>query len=107
MFTFKRLNLLHSFIKELIFDGKNESIFSHHEFNPRKFTIFLIIIGMFSLIMFLTNRVIHLGIKVQRLEQNHVELVNGCDYRKTNQNIHVVPYYFYKLPNQKRKTYEI
>lgn len=52
----KILTLLISFSRELIFDSKEEHTFSHHNFNPRKFVVFALIILLFCLTIFFGER---------------------------------------------------
>ena len=62
-----RLAFIIEFFKDLFFDTTEESHFSSSQFNSRKFTIFLMVIALFSFNSFLLNRIIHLTTKVQDL----------------------------------------
>lgn len=77
-----RLAFIVEFFKDLFFDKKQEAHFSSRHFNTRKFTVFLMVLSLFSLCSFLLNRTYVLTKKLVEYKEHVVAcetptVVNG------------------------------
>ena len=64
-----RLAFIIEFFKDLFFDTKEEGHFSSSKFNTRKFTVFLLVLSLFSFCSFTINRTFVLTKKVVELNK--------------------------------------
>ena len=63
-----KFDFLFGFVQDLVYDRVDKDNFVDAKFNPRKFTVLLVIISLFFLSSFLLNRTVNLTRQVFYLE---------------------------------------
>lgn len=70
---FKIVSMLFPFLKELVFDSKEEYDFSSSKFNSRKFLVFVLLITLISSNVFLVTRLYKLASTNVELKEKVME----------------------------------
>jgi hypothetical protein len=73
---FKIFTIFTYFIRELIFDSKDEYDFKSSKFNTRKFTVFILVVGSITANVYIVYRSIKLASSNIELKKESIELKN-------------------------------
>ena len=98
-----------TFIRELIFDSKEEFDYRSSKFNSRKMTLYIIFIAMFVALVLLTNRVYKQSIYVVKLKDSVIaqEMKRREKDIKEERELLRLKTYIEELPKKVKKSYPV
>lgn len=98
-----------TFIRELLFDSKEEFDYRSSKFNSRKMTLYIIFIAMFIALILLTNRVYKQSIYVVKLKDSVIaqEMKRREKDIKEERELLRLRTYIEELPEKVKKSYPV
>lgn len=103
------ITMFFTFIRELLFDSKEEMDYSSSKFNARKAAVFLIIIALFLATALSVSRLVNQSIYVVKLKD---AIINREEYyrrqiRKNKRELDILKQYVDDLPDKVKKSYPV